>query len=142
MASERDCILSILKLSNLVQLIFLCRIDFQNCFNFYISFIFNYLFNVLIRISKTDFNFFVWGVMRKVLILSISIRLCAYYNYTHSEAHSGLFKPIMNQGSMALLPDQGKATQAQYSNSLESNFSLMGFTSVTHTDYVRCNTMK
>lgn len=48
----------------------------------------------------------------------------------------------MNPGSVALLPDQEEATQAQYSNSLENNFSLMGFTSVTHTDYTRCNTIK
>lgn len=48
----------------------------------------------------------------------------------------------MNQENAALLPDQEEATQVQYSNSLESNSSLMGFTSVTHTDYVRCNTIK
>lgn len=48
----------------------------------------------------------------------------------------------MNQGSLSLLPDQEEVTQVQYSISLESNFPLMGFTSVTHTDYVRCNTIK
>lgn len=48
----------------------------------------------------------------------------------------------MNQGSQALLPNQEEVTQAQYSNSLENNFSLMGFTSVIHADYVRCNTIK
>lgn len=48
----------------------------------------------------------------------------------------------MSQGSAALLLDQEEATRVQYYNSLESNFSLMGFASVTHTDYIRCTTIK
>lgn len=76
-------------------------------------------------------------------ILSLSVRLCTYYHSAPTEMSSLSFLSQLWIKEMQLcFLTKKKSPQEQYSNSLETNFSLMGFTSVTHTDYVRCNTIK